>query len=55
MPPRKTPFASSASTVISVPALITMHGGGKSSLASARLRAATIDAQRAGHRLAGSS
>ena len=55
MPPRNTPLASSASTVISVPALTTTQGGGNSSLASARLRAATIDDQRAGQSCEGSS
>ncbi len=31
-PPRNTPSASSASTVTTVPAFTTTHGGGKSSL-----------------------
>ena len=52
-PPRNTPSASSASTVTAVPALTTTHGGGNSSLATARWRAATSDAQRSAPSCAG--
>ena len=46
MPPRNTPFASSASTVTAVPALTMTHAGGKRPVAGERRQAATRDAQR---------